>query len=80
MIEIIGEVGRPATEEEIKEFLNREVDTHDRENLQTCIDNDCGLCDQKGILVEDDDSCEKHRSGDRTSWKDAMMRTFLAGH
>lgn len=24
MIEIIGEVGRPATEEEIKEYLNRE--------------------------------------------------------
>ena len=29
MIEIIGEVGRPATEEEIKEFLNREDDTHE---------------------------------------------------
>ena len=29
MIEIIGEVGRPATEEEIEEFLNREDDTHE---------------------------------------------------
>ena len=47
---------------------------------KTCIDNDFGLCDRKGILVEDDDSCEKHRTSDGTSWKDAMMRTFLAGH
>ena len=47
---------------------------------KTCIDNDCGLCDRKGIMVEDDDGCEKHRTRDRTSWKDAMMRTFLAGH
>ena len=26
-----------------------------------CVDNDNGLCDRKGILVEDDDSCDKHR-------------------
>lgn len=24
----------------------------------TCVDNDDGFCDRKGILVEDDDSCE----------------------
>ena len=30
MIEIIGEVGRPATEEEIKEYLNREDETDDK--------------------------------------------------
>lgn len=29
MIEIIGEVGIPATEEEIEEYLNREDDTHE---------------------------------------------------
>lgn len=29
MIEIICEVGRPETEEEIEEFLNREDDTHE---------------------------------------------------
>lgn len=29
MIEIIGEVGRPATEEEIEEFLNREDERHE---------------------------------------------------
>lgn len=26
---------------------------------RTCIDNDYGFCDKKGILVEDDDGCEK---------------------
>ena len=28
---------------------------------ETCIDNDFGLCDRLGVLVENDDSCEKHR-------------------
>lgn len=27
----------------------------------TCMDNDDGLCDRKGILVQDDDTCEKWR-------------------
>ncbi len=27
----------------------------------TCIENDAGLCDRKGILVNEDDSCDKHR-------------------
>ena len=27
----------------------------------TCIDNDNGLCDRKGILINDDDICDKHR-------------------
>lgn len=31
----------------------------------TCIDNDNGLCDSKGILVEDDDSCDKHREANK---------------
>lgn len=29
MIEIIGEPGRPATEDEIEEFMSREDHTHD---------------------------------------------------
>ena len=29
MIEIIGEVGRPATEEEIEEYLNREDEEYE---------------------------------------------------
>ena len=31
---------------------------------RTCMDNDNGLCDRKGILVEDEDSCEKWRGKD----------------
>ena len=27
---------------------------------KTCINNDDGLCGRKGILVEDEDSCEHH--------------------
>ena len=46
---------------------------------ETCLDNDSGLCDRKGILVEDEDTCENHR-GKEPAWKEAMMRTFLAGH
>ena len=26
----------------------------------TCISNDNGLCDRKGILIDEDDSCENH--------------------
>ena len=39
---------------------------------KTCINNDDGLCDRKGILVEDEDSCEKHRE----DWREAMVRQF----
>ena len=28
---------------------------------ETCVDNDFGLCDRLGVLIENDDSCEKHR-------------------
>ena len=31
---------------------------------KTCIENDDGLCDRIGILVEDEDSCEKWREKD----------------
>lgn len=27
---------------------------------KTCINNDDGLCDHRGILVEDEDFCEHH--------------------
>lgn len=27
----------------------------------TCIDNDNGLCDRKGILIQEDDTCDCHR-------------------
>lgn len=43
---------------------------------KTCIDNDNGLCDRKGILVEDDDHCSDHKP----DWRESMMRNFLRGH
>lgn len=47
-------------------------------NCKTCIDNDNGFCDQKGILIDDDDSCEKWRR--QQEWKDKMLNAFLRGH
>ena len=38
----------------------------------TCIENDDGLCDRKGILIHDDDTCEKHKE----NWRKAMLRQF----
>ena len=29
---------------------------------KTCIENDCGLCDRTGCLVEDDDQCENEQT------------------
>lgn len=44
---------------------------------RTCIDNEDGFCDRKGILVDDDeDSCEKHRE----DWRDRLLDHFLRGH
>ena len=39
---------------------------------KTCIDNEDGFCDRKGILVEDEDSCNKHRE-DGTEWKEESL-------
>lgn len=39
----------------------------------TCIENDDGLCDRKGVLVHDDDTCDHYKE----SWKDAMLRQFF---
>ena len=39
----------------------------------TCISNDYRLCDRKGILIEEDDTCEKHTE----SWKDSLMEKFI---
>ena len=32
---------------------------------ETCIYNDCGLCDRVGKLVEDDDTCRGWREENR---------------
>lgn len=42
---------------------------------KTCIENDNGLCDRKGILIEEDDSCEKHISG--YNWAELIMKRFM---
>lgn len=39
---------------------------------KTCMENDCGLCDRTGRLVEDDDQCEKW-TGKQTDWRTRMM-------
>lgn len=38
----------------------------------TCTENDGGLCDLKGILVEDDDTCERW-SNKQADWKEHML-------
>lgn len=45
---------------------------------ETCIDNDNDLCDRKGILIHEDDTCESWNSSE--DWKEHFLRTFLAGH
>ena len=40
---------------------------------KTCIENDNGLCDRKGILIEEDDSCENHKK----NWMDSLMEKFI---
>lgn len=45
----------------------------------TCTENDEGLCDLKGILIEDDDTCERW-SNKQADWREHMLHTFLAGH
>lgn len=47
---------------------------------KTCMENDGGLCDRTGRLVEDDDKCEKWKNKNLPEWKSRMMNTFLAGH
>lgn len=34
----------------------------------TCIENDNGLCDRKGILIQEDDTCDNHRE----DWRQQM--------
>lgn len=38
----------------------------------TCIDNDNGLCDRKGILIHEDDSCDQHKE----DWRQRMLEKF----
>lgn len=38
----------------------------------TCIDNDNGLCDRKGILIHEDNTCDQHRE----DWRQRMLEKF----
>lgn len=42
---------------------------------KTCIENDNGFCDRKGIFVKDSDVCEKHISG--YNWAELIMKRFM---
>lgn len=39
---------------------------------KSCIDNDNGLCDRKGIMIHEDDTCDKHKE----DWRQRMMDHF----
>ena len=69
-IEDHGDFGDCAADR--KNCKKEEGDKFMNKTCATCIENDDGLCDRKGILVHDDDNCEQHKE----SWKDAMLRQF----
>lgn len=48
-----------------------------RHECGNCITNDYGLCDCRGILVDDDDYCCKWQW---ETWKDRIMRLFMEVH
>lgn len=41
----------------------------ENKTCKTCVDNEDGFCDRKGILVTDEDSCNNHMEGG-TEWKE----------
>ena len=53
--------------------------TEQTRTCATCTENDGGLCDLKGILIEDDDTCERW-SNKQADWREHILNTFLAGH
>lgn len=53
--------------------LWKRMDQMEDKTCKTCKDNEDGLCDRKGILVEDDDSCSKWQP----SWKEHYITRFL---
>ena len=49
---------------------------------KTCINNDDGLCDRKGILVEDEDFCEHHWAAGKKirTMRKVQMRKRMQKH
>lgn len=51
-----------------------------KKTCETCINNDDYYCDKFGFLVDDEDEACNNYKSKNPEWKQAMMRTFLAGH
>ena len=47
-------------------------------DCSTCISNDGNICDCKGIVEKDDNSCDKHTAYEE-NWRDVMLRQFMRG-
>ena len=52
----------------------------DDKTCSSCIDNDDGICDRKGTMVEEDDTCEKWKGKNLPDWRARVLNTFLSGH
>lgn len=50
----------------------------EEKTCRTCIENEDGFCNRKGIQVKDNNICDKHK--EELNWQQAFMRMFLAGH
>ena len=68
----MGQIPEVDTEGSREGSMNKRKEKTMENTCKTCIDNDDGLCDCRGILVEDEDSCEKHHE----DWREAMLRQF----
>ena len=57
--------------EQIPEMVLESGEKEEKMNkrCKTCIDNDDGLCDRKGILVEDEDHCDRYRESEKPRMK-----------
>lgn len=45
----------------------------EQKNCCTCVSFDYGICDLYGKIVQDDDSCKKHRF----DWKEKLLQRFI---
>lgn len=57
--------------EQIPDMVPESSEKEEKMNktCKTCIDNDDGLCDRKGILVEDEDHCDRYRESEKPRMK-----------
>lgn len=55
-------------QERLLNIYNGGADMNNK-TCKTCVENDNGLCDRKGILIEEDDTCEKHTANREETMK-----------